>query len=93
MSSTYSKIKTIVEDTGLSEEQVATVLYSYMCWCMQEVLIDGKSKTIFGNLTLDDNDRLKLDTDKFGLIALLNKSDIKLIRKICEMGTDARIFE
>lgn len=93
MSSNYSKIKTISEDTGLSETVVAKVLYDYLCWCMEEVLIDGKSKTLFGELTLNENNRFKLENDKGGLIELLNKSDIKMIRKICENGPDVHIFD
>ena len=81
MSSTYSKIKTIAEDTNLTEDQVAMVLYDYLCWCLQEILIDGESKTLFGTLSLDENDRLFLENDKFGLISLIGKSDIKMIRK------------
>lgn len=93
MSSTYSKVKTICEDTGLNEVQVASVLYDYLTWCLEEVLIDGKSNTIFGELTLNENNRLNLNTDKFGLISLLGKSDIKMIRKIVEEGPDSKIFE
>ena len=57
-----------------------------------EVLIDGKSHTIFGELSLNQDDKLHLENDKFGLISLLNKSDIKLIRKIIEEGPDTKIF-
>lgn len=93
MSSTYSKVKTICEDTGLNEVQVASVLYDYLTWCLEEVLVDGKSNTLFGELTLNENNRLNLNTDKFGLISLLGKSDIKMIRKIVEEGPDSKIFE
>ena len=47
MSSTYSKVKTISEDTKLTETQVSMVLYDYLAWCLEEILIDGKSNTIF----------------------------------------------
>lgn len=93
MSSNYSKIKTIAEDTELPEYKVASVLYSYLTWCLQEVLIDGNSRTVFGNLTLNENNKLQLENDKEGLISLLGKSDIKMIRKICEEGPDFKIFE
>lgn len=92
MSTNYSKIKTISEDTGLKESQVAEVLYSYLCWCLQEVLISGESRTVFGTLSLNENNRLKLENDKEGLISLLGKSDVKMIRKICEEGPDFKIF-
>jgi hypothetical protein len=91
-SSTTSKVKTIVEDTGLTTAQVTTVLYSYLTWCIQEVLIQGYSQTIFGKLTLDENNRLELMTDKEGLISLLDKHDIKILRKIVEQGSDYNIF-
>lgn len=93
MSSNYSKIKTIAEDTELSEHKVAMVLYSYLTWCLQEVLIDGNSQTLFGKLTLNEENRLKLENDIQGLISLIGKSDIKMIRKICEEGPDFKIFE
>lgn len=93
MSSTYSKIKTIAEDTNLKEYQVAMVLYDYLTWCLQEILIDKESKTIFGTLKLNEDNRLNLENDKEGLIALLGKSDIKMIMKICEKGPDFKIFE
>nr|DAG09658.1 MAG TPA: hypothetical protein [Caudoviricetes sp.] len=93
MSSNYSKIKTIAEDTELPEYKVAMVLYSYLTWCLQEVLIDGNSQTLFGKLSLNEENRLKLENDIQGLISLIGKSDIKLIRKICEEGPDFKIFE
>ena len=93
MTNTYSKIKTIAEDTNLNEHLVAKVLYDYLCWCLEEVLIDGESKTLFGNLKLNSDNRLQLENDKEGLIALLGKSDIKMISKICENGPDAHIFD
>ena len=92
MNSTYSKVKTIAEDTKLSESKVAEVLYDYLAWCLQELLIDGNCYTVFGNLTLDKDQRLHLETPKEGLIELLGKSDIKLIRKIVEDGPDTSIF-
>ena len=92
MTQTISKVKTIAEDLDLSETRVAMVLYDYLAWCLQEVLIDGKSHTIFGELSLTSDDKLHLENDKFGLISLLNKSDIKLIRKIVEEGPDSKIF-
>ena len=93
MSSTYSKVKTISEDTKLTETQVSMVLYDYLAWCLEEILIDGKSNTIFGEMTLNKDNRLNLNTDKFGLISLLGKSDIKMIRKIVEDGPNGKIFE
>lgn len=93
MSSTYSKVKTIAEDTELPEYKVTSVLYDYLTWCLQEILIDGKSKTIFGTLKLNENNRLQLENDKEGLIKLLGKSDIKMIMKICEKGPDYKIFQ
>lgn len=93
MSSNYSKIKTIAEDTQLEEYQVAMVLYDYLTWCLQEVLIDGESQTLFGKLSLDDDSRLSLKTDKYGLISLLKKSDLKMIMKIAENGPDYKVFE
>jgi hypothetical protein len=92
MTSTYSKILTISEDTQLSESQVAKVLYSYLCWCLEEVLIDKKSNTIFGELKLNSDNKLELQHNINGLISLIGKSDIKLIRKICEEGPDFKIF-
>lgn len=91
--STYSKVKTIAEDTGLNEIEVAYVLYDYLTWCLQEVLIDGESKTLFGVLKLNDNDILELQHDKEGLIKLLDKSSRITLLKICEKGPEARIFD
>ena len=84
MTQTISKVKTISEDLNISEAKVAMVLYDYLAWCLQEVLI--------GELSLNQDDKLHLENDKFGLISLLNKSDIKLIRKIIEEGSDTKIF-
>ena len=93
MSSTQSKVKTISEDTGLSKQQVTKVLFSYLSWCLQEVLIDGESRTIFGTLRLNEDNRLELQHDKEGLISLLSLSDIKMLTKICEEGPDFEIFQ
>lgn len=91
--STYSKIKSISEDTGIKESQVAAVLYSYLTWCLQEVLIDGESKTLFGVLKLNEDDILELQHDKEGLINLLDKSGKITLLRICEEGPESRIYE
>lgn len=93
MTPTSSKVKTISEDLNLSEAQVAMVLYDYLTWCLEEMLIDGECKTIFGTLKLNDKNRLSLEADKFGLISLLNKRDLKIIQKIIAYGPDTKIFE
>ena len=92
MVATAGKVKSISEDTGLSEAKVATVLYSYLTYCLQEALIDGQTRTIFGTLKINQNNRLELETDKQGLIDLIDRRDIKLIRKIAENGPDTSIF-
>lgn len=93
MVSTTGKVKSIAEDLELSEPKVAMVLYLYLTYCLQEMLIDGSCNTIFGKLTLDNNDRFHLENDKYGLINLLNKKDIKLIYRMIENGPDGKIFE
>ena len=93
MTTTYSKVKSIADDLGLSESKVAMVLYDYLTYCMQEALLDGESHTIFGKLTLNNDDRFVLENDKFGLIGLLGKKDLKLLRKIAEEGPDSSVFQ
>ena len=68
------------------------MLYSYLTYCLQEALIDGQTRTIFGTLKINQNNRLELETDKQGLIDLIDRRDIKLIRKIAENGPDTSIF-
>jgi hypothetical protein len=92
MVATAGKIKSISEDLGLSETQVALVIYDYMCYCLQEALIDGETKTVFGILKINENNRLDLQTDKRGLIDLIDKRDLKIIRKIAENGPNTSIF-
>lgn len=93
MTATYSKVKSIADDLGLSESKVTMVLYDYLTYCLQEALLDGKTHTIFGNLTLNNDDRFVLENDKFGLISLLGKKDLKLLRKIAEEGPDSSVFQ
>lgn len=92
MTSTYSKVKSIAEDLGLPESKVTMVLYDYLTYCVEEALIDGEAHTIFGNLTLNTDNRFVLENDKFGLISLLGKKDLKLLRKIAEDGPDSKVF-
>ena len=92
MVATAGKVKSISEDIGLSEADVATVLYLYLTYCLQEALIDGQTRTLFGTLKINQNNRFELETDKQGLIDLIDKRDIKLIYKIAENGPDASIF-
>ena len=93
MTATYSKVKSIADDLGLSESKVTMVLYDYLTYCLQEALLDGKTYTIFGNLSLNNDDRFVLENDKFGLISLLGKKDLKLLRKIAEEGPDSSVFQ
>lgn len=92
MVATAGKVKSISEDTGLSEAQVATILYLYLTYCLQEALIDGQTRTLFGTLKINQDNRFELETDKQGLIDLIDKRDIKIIRKIIENGPDTSIF-
>lgn len=92
MTSTYGKIKSVAEDLDLSETQVSMVLYDYLTYCLQELLLEKEAHTVFGNIRLNENDRITLDQDKYGLISLIGKKDIKLIRKIIENGPDTKIF-
>lgn len=92
MVSTAGKVKSVADDLKLSENKVAAVLYDYLTYCIEEALIDGQTKTIFGTLTINSDNRLRLETDKGGLIELIGKQDLKLIRKIAENGPDASIF-
>lgn len=93
MTSTYSKIKSIADDLGLTESKVSLVLYDYLTYCVEEALIDGESHTIFGKLALNKDNRFVLENDKSGIIALLGKKDIKLLRKIAEDGPDSSVFQ
>ena len=93
MVSTAGKVKSVSDDLILSEAQVSAVLYLYLTYCLQEALIDGKTRTIFGTLSINEDNRLELQTDKEGLISLIGKHDWKLIRKIAEDGPDASIFK
>ena len=93
MTSTYSKVKSIADDLDLSESKVTMVLYDYLTYCLQEALLDNESYTIFGKLTLNNENRFVLENDKFGLIGLLGKKDLKLLRKIAEDGPDSSVFE
>ena len=88
-----NKIDIIRKDCNISEDEIARILYSYLTICLQELLLNKQVNTIFGQLTLDSNNKLQLTNDKFGLISLFNKKDIKIIRKICENGPDYNIFE
>ena len=91
--STFSKIQSIAEDTSLTETKVAEIIYLYLTYCCEEVLVDGRSNTIFGMMSLNENNELQLDKKKFGIITcLLNKTDLKMIRRIIEQGNDNTIF-
>lgn len=92
MTFTISKVKSIAEDLDLTESEVSMVLYLYLTYCLQELVLSSESRTIFGNLRLDDKNRITLESSKYGLIDLLGKKDIKLIRKIIEDGPDTKIF-
>ena len=50
------------------------------------------SKTLFGEMYLDEENQLQLKKKKFGLIELLDKKDIKEVYKIVRDGPDYSIF-
>lgn len=87
------KVSAISRRLNINDATVSMVLYLYLTDCLQEALLDGSSKTIFGTLKLNEKSRPVIEVDKEGLISLLNKKDIKLIQKIVEFSTDAKIFE
>lgn len=87
------KITRISRDLNISESKVALVLYHYLTDCIQDILLDGETKTIFGKMKLDENSRIILETNKFGLISLLDKDVIYTIKKIAEDGPDYSIFK
>ncbi len=92
MSNIDSKITRISKALGVQPSTVTLVLYHYLTDCIQDVLLDGETNTLFGKMCLDDDNRLSLTQDKFGLISLLDQKDIKTIQKIAEDGPEFRIF-
>jgi hypothetical protein len=87
-----NKIKLISEALSIPESTVCLVLYSYLAETVQEILMENSANTIFGKMSLDEQNQLFLEKKKFGLIELLNKNDIKTIYKICKDGPDYSIF-
>lgn len=87
-----NKVKNIAELLGVPESTVCLVLYAYLTETVQEILLDNKSNTLFGEMQLNENNELELIRKKFGLIELLGKDDIKMIYKICKDGPDYTVF-
>lgn len=87
------KVPAIARKLKITEATVSMVLYLYLADCLQEALLNGNSKTIFGTLKLNEKDRPIIEIDKEGLISLLGKNDIKFLQKIAEYGPNAKIFE
>ena len=81
-----NKVKLISEALSIPESTVCLVLYSYLAETVQEILMENSANTIFGKMSLDEQNQLFLEKKKFGLIELLNKNDIKTIYKICKDG-------
>lgn len=87
-----NKVRLIAEALNIPESTVCLVLYSYLAETVQEIVEEGTTKTLFGEMKLDENNQLQLEKKKFGLIELLDKQDIKEIYKICRDGSDYSIF-
>lgn len=87
-----NKVRLIAEALNLPESTVCLVLYSYLAETVQEIAVEGEAKTLFGKMFLDENNQLQIERNKFGLIELLDKKDIKQIYKICKDGPDYSIF-
>ena len=88
-----SQEKTVLFKFFYFQNKLYFILYDYLTYCMQESLLDGESHTIFGKLKLNEDNRFVLENDKFGLISLLGKKDLKLLRKIAEEGPDSSVFQ
>ena len=87
-----NKVKLISEALKIPESTVCLVLYSYLTETVQEIAEEGEAKTLFGKMFLDESNQLQLEKQKFGLIGLLDKRDIKEVYKICKDGPNYSIF-
>lgn len=87
------KVKTISEILNISEPTVALVLYCYLSECLQHLLINGYTDTIFGKLYMKQDGTLEFDNNKLEFDnELFTKKDILSIIKVAEYGPGAKLF-
>lgn len=87
------KVNTIAKILGISEPTVALVLYCYLSECLQKLLVNGYTDTIFGKLYMRQDGTLEFDNNKFEFDnELFTKKDILSILKVAEYGPGAKLF-
>jgi hypothetical protein len=87
------KVKLISEILNIKEATVALVLYCYLSECLQKLVINGYTDTIFGKLYMRQDGTLEFDNNKLEFNnELFTKKDILSIFKVVEHGPGAKLF-
>lgn len=87
------KIEAIQEILDLSRPEIALVLYTYLTIVLEELVKNKKAMTLFGELILDEENKITFKNNKFEFDnELFSKKDMISIINVVENGPGKKLF-
>ena len=84
------KVSYISKLLNIPEETISLVLYTYLAETLQQCVINGSAKSIFGIIKIDDEYNLSLEPGSN--IEMFEKSHINAIFELVKNGPDKSIL-
>jgi hypothetical protein len=87
------KVEQISELLGLPKTEVCLVLYSYLSYILEDLVVNKHAMTMFGELIMDDNNNITFKHNKFEFDnELFSKKDMRSLLQVVENGPGSKIF-
>ena len=87
------KVEQISELLGIPKAEVCLVLYSYLSTILEDLLINKRAMTMFGELIFDEHNNITFKNNKFEFDnELFAKKDMRSLLQVVENGPGSKVF-
>ncbi len=87
------KVEQISNILGIPKSEVCLVLYTYLSTVLEDLLINKRAMTMFGELVMDENNSIVFKNNKFEFDnELFSKKDMRSLLQVVENGPGSKIF-
>lgn len=87
------KVEQISNILGIPKPEVCLVLYTYLSTVLEDLLINKRAMTMFGELVMDENNSIVFKNNKFEFDnELFSKKDMRSLLQVVENGPGSKVF-
>lgn len=87
------KVEQISNILGIPNPEVCLVLYTYLSTVLEDLLINKRAMTMFGELVMDENNSIVFKNNKFEFDnELFSKKDMRSLLQVVENGPGSKVF-